>query len=281
MERDETDDISVSLAALVEPQLAVYFAAEAVSSIDELRAVVHTWLDRHAAPAELHRTLDSKRCVIRVGEVDRAAMPTIASATRGVTSLTTEEPARLQRATAGALVHTVGLPGDSALWTAIAASRALVESLDGVAWDAHARWLLPIASCTAPITRRFVAAEHVRVVVDQHDGQTDLVTYGARKLGVPNLVMRNIPFDFDTPILERALLETIEQHVSELWHALRETPPPARLRLSDAIDLADDVSVLLAVRQRDEAGEPTQLDVLTPPPLDWATWRERAKAVLD
>jgi hypothetical protein len=195
--------ISINLPVEMSPSFAVFFRAGAGSppGADALPGVVTSWLGRHATDplrGLLGDWVDKGMLSIHV--VPKPETPPLdLDGLRG-TGMSAEQEQKLAGSTHAALVFgkDFGLPPHPGLWVAVAAALALVEGLDGVAFDMNTRRLLkPGAELEdLPEMGQIVIPNHLAFDRERTGAETPaLVSRGMAKFGLPDLVLRYVPDD--------------------------------------------------------------------------------------
>ena len=195
--------ISINLPADISPGFAVFFRAGDGSppGADALLGVVKSWLGRHAT-GPLRELLGDwvDKGMLSIHLLPKSETPPLDLDELRGTGMSAEQEQRLAGSTHAALVFgkDLGLPPHPGLWVAFAGARALVEGLDGVAFDMNTRRLLPPGAEVEdlPEMGQVVIPDHLAFDRERTGGETPaLVSRGMAKFGLPDLVLRGVPDD--------------------------------------------------------------------------------------
>ncbi len=181
---------------------AVYFKASdgGLPAADTVPGLVKGWLTRHAAEpfrGQLDAMLEVGCLVPMV--LPKSQLPPVAAGELGGL-VETENERRLAESTHAVVVmgRDLGIPPYPGVWLALAGARALVETLEGVAFDMSTSRVLPLGdeSKDLPEMGQINLKDHVAFDLERTGPEAPaLVTHGMVKLGLPELVLRGVPDD--------------------------------------------------------------------------------------
>ena len=192
--------ISIDLPVYIWPGFAVFFRAGhgTPPGADALRGVVKRWLGRHTTDPLRGLLGDWVDNMLSLNVLPKSETPPLdLDGLRGA-GMGAEQERRLAGSTHAAVVmgKDLGLPPHPGLWVAVAAARALVEGLDGVAFDMTTQRLLPPGDDAEdlPEMGQVVIPDHLAFDPERAGGETPaLVSCGMAKFGLPDLVLRGVP----------------------------------------------------------------------------------------
>src|SRR5262245_35680030 len=195
--------IELNLPTEITPGFVVFFCAEDLNPPDpsDLLGVVKDWLSRHSSDplrSLLANWIDRGMLVIHV--LTKSKTPPLDLDDLRHKGMNAEQERRLEKSTHAAMVvgNDLGLPPHPGLWVAIAAAQALVEALDGVAFDPALRRAVPrdLHAESPPELGQVVLPVHLAFDLERsrNDRQV-LVGRGMSKFGLPDLELRGVPPD--------------------------------------------------------------------------------------
>jgi uncharacterized protein YegJ (DUF2314 family) len=286
--------LRIPLPASHQLSFVVYFRPQGRSlpTGRELRSVARRWLDRHAPQewrAPLRKVVAGKLLQIHVGTKKSFPPPSLHRLEHAKTG--TEELQRLKAATHIAVISVDDHPGRPpypGLWSAIATSRAVADTLSGVILDPALAHVLPVSSHAErlPVDMRLRITEHIVISysVDER-GLGWMTTEGMSKFGLPELQIKEYPPDLSQDL--GAVINGLGQHLlSVLASQAGSKHPSNELQLGPEVRLAlkelaaagerpplprtKDARGWTTVRLRHEPGQADETPFLTlTPPRDF------------
>ncbi len=182
---------------------AVFFKASdgGLPAADTVLGLVKRWLTRHSTDPfrGLLDAMLAEGCLVPM-VLPKSQLPPVEAGGLGGLVETAEEERRIADSTHAVVVmgRDLGIPPHPGVWLALAGARALVEELEGVAFDMSTSRVLPLGdeSKDLPEMGQINLKDHVAFDLESAGPEAPaLVTHGMVKFGLPELVLRGVPDD--------------------------------------------------------------------------------------